>query len=93
MKTTVELPDPLFRQAKMLAAAQGISLKHFFTEAVEDRLRRSTSEKGAGEKGIGDGAPAWMAGFGALADLAEENRRILETIEAEFERLAPEDLA
>ena len=88
MKTTVELPDPLFRQAKMLAAAQGISLKHFFTEAVEDRLRRST-----GEKGAGDGAPAWMAGFGALADLAEEHRRILETIEAEFERLTPEDLA
>lgn len=88
MKTTVELPDPLFRRAKMLAAAQGISLKHFFTEAVEDRLRRNT-----GEKGTGDGAPAWMAGFGALADLAEENRRILETIEAEFERLTPEDLA
>ncbi len=88
MKTTVELPDPLFRQAKMLAAAQGVSLKHFFAEAVEDRLRRS-----AGEKGAGDSEPAWMAGFGALADLAEENRRILETIEAEFERLTPEDLA
>ena len=88
MKTTVELPDPLFRQAKALAAAQGVTLKIFFTEAVEDRLRR-----GAGRAGADDSAPSWMAGFGALADLAAENRRILKTIEAEFEKLDPEDLA
>jgi len=38
MKTTVDLPDPLFRKAKATAAARGISLKHFITEAVENRL-------------------------------------------------------
>ena len=32
-----------------------------------------------------------MAGFGALSDLANENRRVLESIEEEFERLTPED--
>ncbi len=57
MKTTVEFPAPLFRQPKALAAARGITLKHFFTEAVEERLRRS-----AGQEGAGDSAPAWMAG-------------------------------
>ena len=34
-----------------------------------------------------------MAGFGALSDLSEESRRILEIIEDEFERLPPEDAA
>jgi hypothetical protein len=38
MKTTVDLPDPLFRKAKASAAERGISLKHFITGAVESRL-------------------------------------------------------
>ena len=34
-----------------------------------------------------------MAGFGALSDFTDENRRVLEVIEEEFERLPPEDAA
>ena len=34
-----------------------------------------------------------MAGFGALSDIRDENRRVLELIEDEFERLSPEDVA
>ncbi|MYG40383.1 MAG: bifunctional phosphopantothenoylcysteine decarboxylase/phosphopantothenate--cysteine ligase CoaBC [Nitrospira sp. SB0677_bin_15] len=34
----------------------------------------------------------WMAGFGGLSDLSDENRRILTVIEQEFETLSPEDL-
>ena len=34
-----------------------------------------------------------MDGFGALSDLADENRRVLHVIEQEFETPAPEDLA
>ena len=37
--------------------------------------------------------PPWMAGFGALSDISGENRRVLEAIEMEFERLTPEDVA
>ena len=33
-----------------------------------------------------------MAGFGALSDIRDENRRVLELIEDEFERLSPEDV-
>ena len=32
-----------------------------------------------------------MAGFGGLSDIRDENRRVLELIEDEFERLSPED--
>ena len=38
MKTTVDLPDPLFRRAKATAAVSGISLKIFITRAVEQSL-------------------------------------------------------
>ena len=88
MRTTIDLPDAVFRQAKTLAAARGVTLRRFFTEALEEQLRRC-----AGGNRAGTGRPPWMAGFGALSDLADEHRRVLDTIEEEFERLVPEDLA
>ena len=88
MKTTIELPDVLFRQAKAHAAARGVTLKHFFTEALTQQLRR-----GAREYRGSEAEPPWMAGFGGLSDLGEDHRRVREAIEDEFERLDPEDLA
>ena len=86
MKTTIELPNAKFRQAKILAIARGVTLKRFFTEALDEHLRRCNGKLGAGKAE----AP-WMAGFGALLDLADENRRILGVIKQEFETVAPED--
>ena len=88
MKTTIEIPDVMFRQAKALAAARGVTLKRLFTEALEGQLRRGASARPADNI-----EPPWMAGFGVLSDLADENRRILGVIEEEFEKLSPEDLA
>ena len=88
MKTTIELPEATFRRAKALAASRGVTLKQFFTDALEDKLRRSAG----GAAGRERDAP-WMAGFGALADLSHEHRRVEEAIAAEFETLAPEDVA
>lgn len=88
MKTTVEVPDSAFRQAKAFAASQGQTLKQFFTEALEEKLRRCSRSQTADSTS----AP-WMAGFGQLADLADENQRVLQAIEEEFETLEPEDLA
>ena len=86
MKTTIELPDVMFRQAKALAAARGVTLKRFFTEALEAQLLHC---KGDGRTGHEE--PPWMAGFGVLSDLSDEHRRVLDMIEEEFEKLAPED--
>jgi hypothetical protein len=38
MKTTVEIPDSLFREVKSAAAGRGVSLKMFLTEALEEKL-------------------------------------------------------
>lgn len=89
MKTTIEIPDAMFRKAKILAAARGVTLKRFFTEALEEQLRRCSSDEPRARR---PEAP-WMDGFGALSDLAEENRRVLHGIEQAFETLAPEDVA
>lgn len=38
MRTTIDLPDELFRHAKALSSFRGISLKTFLTLAVEHEL-------------------------------------------------------
>ena len=86
MKTTVDLPDATFRQAKSVAAARGMTLKRFLTEALAERLRRCAAETGSGVE------HPWMAGFGALSDIADESRHVLDLIEEEFEVLSPEPL-
>lgn len=88
MKTTIELPDVIFRQAKTVAAARGITLKRFFTEALVEQLRNQTNDIRGREAD-----PPWMAGFGELAELSDETRRVLNVIEEEFERLSTEDLS
>ena len=44
MKTTFDLPDPLVRQAKALAARQGRPLRDFVAEAIDEKLLQTTSE-------------------------------------------------
>ena len=39
MRTTIELSDELLSKAKAHAALAGISLKEFFTEAIEQKLQ------------------------------------------------------
>lgn len=81
MKTTLEIPDPIFRRAKSVAAERGIPLRVFVTEAVEEKLEagRKTPEK------------PWMALVGGLKHLHEETVRINQIIEEEFEQIEPED--
>ena len=79
MKTTIELPDATFRQAKALAAARGTTLKQFFTEALDEKLRRCGRERTGPES-----EPPWMAAFGGLSDLSSEHRRVNAIIEEEF---------
>ena len=46
MRTTVDLPDPLFRELKAVAAKRGTSLKVVIRAAVEEEIRRATSKSG-----------------------------------------------
>ena len=68
MKTTIEIPDPLFRKVKSKAAERDQTLKEFFTEALQDKLAASTSGHRSEE-------PDWMQGFGKLRRLRKETGR------------------
>lgn len=83
MKTTVEIPDPLFRQAKSRAAERGQTLKEFFEEALRDKLRK--------RKAAGSSEPAWMSGFGKLRRLHRETARVQKLIDQIFDTIEPED--
>ncbi|HXP83832.1 MAG TPA: hypothetical protein VN841_03895 [Bryobacteraceae bacterium] len=80
MKTTLEIPDPLFRRAKSAAAERGIPLRGLVSEALADKLRAT----GAEDK-------PWLKTFGKLRALRKETARISGIIEAEFGRIEPED--
>ena len=93
MKTNIELPDITFRRAKAFAAVHGITMRQFITDAVEQQLRRRTVAARVGPDPTGTTAePPWMAGFGGLSDLGDEHRLVLNAIEDEFERRAPDDI-
>jgi hypothetical protein len=81
MKTTLDIPDRIFRRAKAKAADQGIPLRQFVTDAVAEKLR---VESPAAEK-------PWLRLAGRLRHLKKENVRINQVIEREFERIEPEE--
>jgi len=84
MKTTLEIPDPMFRRAKATAAERGQSLRTFVTEALQEKLAR-------GIAGAGAATPPWMKGFGQLRPLRRETARVQRAIDREFEVIEPED--
>ena len=80
MKTTLEIPDNIFRRAKSAAAERGIPFREFVTEAVKDKLA-------AGAKAT---TRPWMAAFGKLKHLHKETERINRWIEEDSEKIDPE---
>ena len=50
MRTTIDLPDHLYRELKVLAAKRGMALKHIVQEFVELGLHAPTPPEG-GPKG------------------------------------------
>ena len=45
MRTTVDVPDPIFRKIKATAALRGVSLKEFLLSAVEHEMARKPSAR------------------------------------------------
>jgi hypothetical protein len=83
VKTTFEIPEPLFRKAKAMAARQGRTLKQLVEEALSEKIARIN--------GSNRRQKPWMVLAGGLKHLRRENRRIERVIDAEFENIEPED--
>ncbi len=81
MKTTLDMPDALYRKVKVYAAARGLTVRQVVTQALSGHIASSSR--------IPAGEPAWMKVFGkAPRGAAEEINRI---IEAGCERIHPAD--
>jgi metal-responsive CopG/Arc/MetJ family transcriptional regulator len=80
MKTTLEIPDALFRRAKSVAAERGIPLREFVTEAVKDKLAANAR---AEEK-------PWVKHMGKLKYLHKETERISRLVEEDSEKIDAE---
>jgi hypothetical protein len=77
MKTTVEIPDELYRQLKARAALEGQTIKEFLVEAVRAKL---TTKKARSQHKTG-----WQAAFGA-AD-PKEVAEVQRIIDEEFSKI------
>jgi hypothetical protein len=82
MKTTVEIPDTLYRQLKARAALEGQTVKDFLVDAVRAKL--AISKPKSKQK------TGWQAVYGAAdpKEIAELQR----IIDEEFSRIDPESL-
>jgi hypothetical protein len=78
VKTTLEIPDFLFRRAKSAAAERGIPLRQLVTEAVQEKLKTTSRER------------PWMKHLGKLKHLRKERKQIERRVEEAFERIDPE---
>jgi hypothetical protein len=83
MKTTLEIPDAIFRRAKTAAAERGIPFRALVSEALADKLR---IESHPGNK-------PWMKTFGKLRHLHKETTKINRIIKEEFGQIETEDRA
>lgn len=80
MKTTLEIPDDVFRQSKAAAALRGESLKDFVTDSLRARLEN----RGPDERQVS----GWRRVFGQAkpAEVADVDP----IIAAEFETIDPD---
>ena len=81
MKTTLEIPDAIFRRAKSVAAERGIPLRAFVTEAVAEKLEAGSKQQ----------QKPWLKLAGGLKHLHTETVRINRIVKDEFEKIEPED--
>jgi hypothetical protein len=83
VKTTLEIPETLFRQLKVSAAKQGKTIRAVVNEALTEKLNRS-------QHGVED-VPAWRVAFGGLRRLRVETAKINRDIAAEFSRVSADE--
>jgi hypothetical protein len=83
VRTTIDIPDDLYRELKIQAAKQGTTLR--------DLVLRGAKEQVRGE--IKEGEENWRPWFGALRHLHEDTLRIQAFIDEEFSKIDPEEWA
>jgi hypothetical protein len=79
MKTTLEIPDLIFRRAKAVAAERGIPLRALVSEALADKLRAQSNQA----------SKPWMSRSANSAVYARKRRRLTGSLKRNLVRLNP----
>jgi len=82
MKTTIELPDPLFKKVKNYARQR----KRSFKDLVVEALKRIVAEA---DSAVDE--PEWKRCFGRFRGSQAETRAIQEIIDNELSKVDPEE--
>ena len=82
MKTTLEIPDTMFRELKARSALAGQTMRTFVVAAIEERLHGAGKPASVREKG-------WRAVFGKAPKAAAAD--IQAVVDREFSRVNPDD--
>lgn len=82
MKTTFELPDNLFKQAKVYAAIHSLSLKELFRQAISEKLTNTKMDLPQ---------KPWMDFYGKGINLKDELENLDNLIVSEFETINYEE--
>lgn len=77
MKTTLDIPDAIYRAIKARAAQQGRTVRAFFLEAIQEKLNGKRRKAG------------WRSVFGKAAQ--DEVQSVQRIIDEEFSRIDAED--
>jgi len=80
MKTTLEIPDGIFRRAKSAAAERGVPLREFVTQAVKEKLAAGSHPP----------ERPWVKHMGKLKHLHEETERLNRLIAEDSEKIDAE---
>jgi hypothetical protein len=81
MRTSIEVPDDLFRKIRVHTAENGITFRQFILDSAEQALEASHRSSNN----------AWRSVFGVMADHSHEMERIKKRIDDEFEPIDPEE--
>jgi hypothetical protein len=82
--TAIELPDPLLQKAAATAAQQGVHLKDYISQAIQEKLAKSPPAKGK----------PWLKFAGIAAndpEMVAELKLIEQVVAKHFGQIDPED--
>ena len=85
MKTTLEIPDALFRQVKARATMRGQSMKILIVDVLQASISKPETKEGMPPK------PAWRNVYGSLKHEADAVAKVQATIDSEFGKVDPDD--
>lgn len=81
MRTSIEVPDDLFRKIRIHTAENGITFREFILNSAQQALKANQTTSESSLESV----------FGIMAEHSDEMKKIKKRMEDEFEPVDPEE--